>query len=542
MEFIVFPDPDFNQMLGDTLYFQINLTYVENETLFYAMDGATVNYNIFSGVQQINTQILSFVPLGGGLYNLSIDTTNPVEASGADWIAENDYIIEITARKAGFTTKQLSTSFILDSKTTTLVGNETELSAYWGESLTMEVIYTDVSFGASITLDDADVEYSVIGVPLLVGSLNPTGTSGTYVFDLISSDFPNSDSYTLQITASKQNYREQTIFIDINVLAIKTLINDTVGIYENPSISFRTSEIFYFTYEEESSGSGLVGSEIRTYEWTKEVGGSTVDSGAGLLDDLGNGLYSLDFDTENKEIATYTIIFNIEKENYAQRGGILLLNIIPRQFEVNIPSGKIINTVSGNDLTISLSLTDVLNASTIIGADVSITLQGQSFDFNDQGDGTYSITIPGTSLPDAFFLSETIPASISVDTQYYYSQEIDLSITINLVEIFPGFPMFYFLMIVGAAVAVVGSLVAYRTIQKARIPTFVKKVREMSKNIKGRKSISDSLLYPSKDEYIVKELGDKWEMLGLSLNDILGVERKKGKKIPEIPESEGGNF
>jgi hypothetical protein len=102
--------------------------------------------------------------------------------------------------------------------------------------------------------------------------------------------------------------------------------------------------------------------------------------------------------------------------------------------------------------------------------------------------------------------------------------------------------MFYFLMIVGAAVAVVVSLGAYRTIQKARIPTFVKKVREMSKNIKGRKSISDSLLYPSKEEYIVKELGDKWDMLGLSLEDILGIERKKGKKMPEIPESEGGNI
>ena len=56
------------------------------------------------------------------------------------------------------------------------------------------------------------------------------------------------------------------------------------------------------------------------------------------------------------------------------------------------------------------------------------------------------------------------------------------------------------------------------------------------------KSISDSLLYPSKEQYIVKELGDKWEMLGLSLDDILGVERKKGKKMPEIPESEGGDF
>ena len=107
-------------------------------------------------------------------------------------------------------------------------------------------------------------------------------------------------------------------------------------------------------------------------------------------------------------------------------------------------------------------------------------------------------------------------------------------------EIFPGMPMFYFLMIVGGIVAVVGSLVAYRVIQQAKIPKFVKKARAMKKEIKGRKSISDSLLYPSKEEYIVKKLGDKWEMLGLSLEEILGIDTKKKKKLPESTEPKGG--
>ena len=100
--------------------------------------------------------------------------------------------------------------------------------------------------------------------------------------------------------------------------------------------------------------------------------------------------------------------------------------------------------------------------------------------------------------------------------------------------------MFYFLMIVGAIVAVVGSLVTYRQILRARIPKFVKKVREMSKNIKGTKTISESLMYPSKDEYIVKKLRDKWEMLGLSLEEILGVDMKKRKELPERTEIKGG--
>jgi len=109
-----------------------------------------------------------------------------------------------------------------------------------------------------------------------------------------------------------------------------------------------------------------------------------------------------------------------------------------------------------------------------------------------------------------------------------------------MTEIFPGFPMFYFLLIIIGIVAVVGSLVSYRQIQRARIPTFIKKTRSMKSTIKSRKSISESLLYPSKESYIVKQLGDKWETIGLSLENILGIEPKKGKKSLEKSNNEGG--
>ena len=401
------------------------------------------------------------------------------------------------ATKAGFITEQVSTSFLLDPKSSTLVGNETELTAYWGEQLVMDVVYTDISFGGSNPIDDATVEYFVIGVPGVSGPLTPYGSGGRYQFSIDTTLFPASDSYVIQITANKQNYQELSVFVDVNILAIKSLINDSVGVYKTIDVAFMEEQIFYFIYEEESSGLGLVGSELKTYEWTKEVGGSIVDSGAGSLIDLGNGVYSLDFDTENKEIAIYTIIFNIEKENYAQRGGILIVNIIPREFDITLSpdfNGIIISTVSGENLVFKLGLTDKINGSSIIGAAVSITIQGESIDFVDLGNGNYSVTIAASKLPDAFFLPENIQGRITVNNVYYSSDEIDITIDVKMVEIFPGFPMFWFLMIVGVIVAVVGSLVASRQIRRARIPTFVKKAREMSKNIKGRKAISDSLL------------------------------------------------
>jgi len=535
------PDPDFNQMLGDLLYFQVNFTY-SNGTHTFDVTGATVSYDIISGVQTINTQDLYFFEIGGGLYNLTIDTSNPVETGGIDWFSERDYLIEITAFKSGIITEKISTSFILDPKTTTLVGNESSLAAYWGEYITMDLTYTDVSFGGNNPIDDATLEYYVEEDDTVVGSLIPYGSNGRYQLLIPTTDFQISGSYDLHITATKQNYQYKDLKVELVINAIKSLINDTVAIYEDIDLAYMESEIYYFTYTIESTGAGLSGAETRTYEWTKEVSGSIVDSGAGALADLGSGIYSLNFNTQTLEIATYTIIFNIEKENYVERGGIFILNIIPRTFNVVLPSDSfednIVSAISGKSLTFTIDVTDYINGSYVSGSDVYLNMEGQDYLFDDLGNGTYSISI--SELPNAFFLNVPISAEISVGKTNYATKITTITINVKIVEIFPGFPMFYFLIIVIGAAAVVGSLVTYRAIQKARIPTFVKKATEMRKNIKGKKSISDSLLYPSKEQYIVKKLGDKWDMLGLSLGDILGLETKKKKKLPEFSEQEGG--
>jgi len=44
------------------------------------------------------------------------------------------------------------------------------------------------------------------------------------------------------------------------------------------------------------------------------------------------------------------------------------------------------------------------------------------------------------------------------------------------------------------------------------------------------------LIYPTKEEHIVKKLGDRWEMLGISLADIMEVELGKRKKSTGKPE------
>ena len=162
----------------------------------------------------------------------------------------------------------------------------------------------------------------------------------------------------------------------------------------------------------------------------------------------------------------------------------------------------------------------------------------RTFTLKEGADGVYVLTIDTTD-PDyqAFFMPQTLTANITISKTDYVTQTIDITIVIGMDEWpIPGFPAFYFIMIVGAIVAVVGSLATYRYIQLAKIPKFVKNARAMKKAMKERGEISESLMYPTKEEYKVKILGDKWEALGLSLEDILGIERKKIKIAPEAEE------
>jgi hypothetical protein len=146
-----------------------------------------------------------------------------------------------------------------------------------------------------------------------------------------------------------------------------------------------------------------------------------------------------------------------------------------------------------------------------------------------------------TSGIDAFIAPKTLSAVITVEKDNYEVDPLGITIIVGMTEIF-GFPLFYFILIVGGVAAIVGSLITYRMIQQARIPTFVKKARKMKSVIKSKKTIPESLTYPSKEDYIVKNLGNKWESIGLSLEDILGTEEKKKMKSESEEIRKGGEF
>ena len=277
------------------------------------------------------------------------------------------------------------------------------------------------------------------------------------------------------------------------------------------------------------------------YQWYEvSANGSIISNISNKTDliEVQNTTYILDFNTVLRDVGDYVIFVTLYKENYDVRIVLIDLTIQKRKMTLNLTATNLIQNQirieQGNPILFELALTDLTepaNPQPITDATIFLTIGLEQYSLTGTN-GTYKYTFK-TSEINTFFTIQVYTGEISIAREDYVPESISITIVVEMIEIFPGLPLFYFIMIVSSVAAIIGSLVAYRIIQLSRISAFVKKARKMKKVIKGKKTISESLLFPSKDDYIVKQLGDKWDMLGLSLQKILGIEKIKKKKLPE---------
>ncbi|MFX1380216.1 MAG: LamG domain-containing protein [Promethearchaeota archaeon] len=416
-----------------------------------------------------------------------------------------------------------------------------EVSQFYDELINITVRYYDFITNDPIIADIFRYDWDYGSGTLDPDPLNP----GYYTVEIDTSAATNVGKYRIEFTAGLENYTKIDNFgFYINILSRPTTINGEDGIlYISQNIYIFKELNFTFNYIDEMRGTSISNLDEMSYllQQLDENGDpipGTSETGS-LVEDTNE--FILDLNTERRQDGEYSIIVTLDKMNWDHSIAIISLTIMKRVFEITLPEPPFIDSkiliASGAALDFAITLTDPNNDTVpnapVRGANVYLTIQGKDIFFNHTGNGIYAIE--RTVIAEAFFMPQTFTATLNIEKQYFSTSSTSITVVVKMQEIF-GFPLFYFLMIVGAVIAVAGSLIAYRTIQRARIPSFVKKAREIKKNIKGKRSISDSLLYPTKEEYIVKKLGEKWEAIGLSLDDIMDVKGKKSKKLPEIKE------
>ena len=250
--------------------------------------------------------------------------------------------------------------------------------------------------------------------------------------------------------------------------------------------------------------------------------------------------YVLDFNTIIRPYGSYQFYIILHKQNYEDK--MVQISLIIEKREIDYSLGdmfvdKQVSIVKGETLTLEIELEDETTGQKLTGADVVLEIGDKEFDFDEEDDGVYELEFSPKDY-EAFFTSNTLTGTIKISKSNYTTKEFDIAIVVEMEEVTEGVPTFYFIMVVAAIAAVVGSLATYRFIQKAQIPTYVKKARKIKKSIKSGDKVSETLLYLSREEYMVKRLDAKYKALGLSYYDLLGL-KGKGKTEDSLKKNGG---
>lgn len=355
-------------------------------------------------------------------------------------------------------------------------------------------------------------------------------------------------SYAIFINFKKNNYEVRNALIDLKILIRPTKLNGTdyTGKTEEAVLPFTiyTGEKINFTFDYTSvlTGAKLTSNMVKKYFRWIQIGAN--NNGTLNLNITSNNRYSLDFNTANREAGDYQLVTYLESTNHSLQVYTINLKIKIRQINFTLSgfTGGQIIIKQGIKQIIQMSLIDnSRGGAPLLSANVTLQIGSQIIILmDDNGDGIYT-GIFDSSIINTFFQQETLTGTIIIEKKFYETKEITATIVVRMIDtpFLDGVPLFWVVMGIALIGGVVGSLLTYRYVQLARIPTFVKKTRKISNAIKGRKEIQEALLYPPKEAVAVKLYGEDWEFLGLSLTDILGIEITKAKTLPEVPVEPG---
>jgi len=515
---------EFSQTFGEL----INLTvkYYNNTNL--PLKGARLTYEwlYYDPIQFYED------PINEGYYTATIDTS-----LAEVWGTKS---IEITAKQENYTTQVIFTSLIITERSTTL-NNETDLvyinSKVWVEDPNpFEFIYQDVlteeNIGNLTTATYTWEELYPNGTRILeasgTGFLVQNGDN-THTLDF-RTELKSIGFYYLYVTLHKQNYKAKSALINLEImsrvfdytLSSEQLVGNIITIRNGDPLDLNLNLQDLTRYIPLENATISMMYQNKNYTFSEEL----------------NGSYSLEITdytrlSEDEISTTSTTSIIISKANFTSQTIDITILLKNRIFNISISKpfkNNLIKIVSGDRLSFDIALNDSYDNSGITDGTITIFIGNQVYDdltIINNGDGTYTITF--TSYPEAFTSSKTLSGEIIIQKTNFKTERISITIEIRMAEIFPGMPTFYFILITISIIGILGSVVAYRVIQQARIPKHIKKIKKVKSLIKSKKKITEIIDIPTKAEMTAKLFGNEWKEIGLSIEKSLGIEDLKKK-------------
>jgi len=517
----------------------------DNGNSWYAVTNPTAYCSL--SIKQVGSEVnLIEVIMSRGLGDGNFTSTMNSSFLSAG-VSSKYYIVKITGLFPGYPEPN-SISFILRINSiptaisvhdynTKIERIDKSFTKYFNELINISIKLSVFESGSS--LYGALVTYTWIGlepIEILEDHLN----NDYYTFTINSSRALSTGVKIISISTLIENYSSQTNFlIYLNILERRTELNGEENLlYLNPKVLVQDAKNFIFTYRDVNSQEIIGDLTVASYTWQELYENGTIipgRDGIGSLTQNANKSYSLDFNTEFKNIGFYFLYITLQKENYESKFALINLEIILRDFTAEVFLDDLhrtqINLIHGTDLEFEIVINDSSRGNIPLqNAIVVLKLGDYQYNFNETSPGVYMYIFETENI-ETFFAPRLLAGTILIQKSNFTSQETRINISIQMEEIFPGMPTFYFILLISAIIGIAGSLTIYRVVQQARIPKFIKKVRKVKAVIKSNKPIRDSLLTKTKEQMMINLYNEDWKSLEISLESILDIEEKRPKEL-----------
>lgn len=452
---------------------EYSLTFIQGETFRISVNYSTIYgdpVELATVTYLVGTLSGSFIEIGNGIYNVTIDTTTLVAGS---------YTIYVTASSPNVDSQSRAISLILTLIPAEIVPETAIYNIYWGDAFTITVFFRNLSNDSAIL--GASIEYSW---GPFSGTLVANGTPGWYTSTLPSTGFAAGSVYVATLTANEPHFQfvvtTVTVFInprptDLDLVAANMYFPDTdavtlLNISEPWTVP--RSDILYLYFNFTDYENAIITDGTGVYNWLY---------GSGVLT-YNNGLYYAAIDMTQITPGSYFLDVTFTRQNYeiAQVTQLpLTITLVRTEIRLEIEGGTYYG-FTGDPLVFGLILWDLDHNISIDFANISVFIQGFTPDegirLTNHHNGLY--TFDGfISFPfEATYIIEITAESGLV----YQITSLNMPAVITLHPIVQQ-GLRYGLIAAILGILLLGAWVAYSRVFS--IPWLVRKMRGMSKTI-----------------------------------------------------------
>ncbi|MHA1928330.1 MAG: hypothetical protein ACTSV2_07100, partial [Candidatus Thorarchaeota archaeon] len=317
---------------------------------------------------KFSTEIYEMIHVGGGIYNVSVDTI--IFEAGEFTLTVQFNMTNHETRNRDFQIRLSKISATLDAWLDSLV-------IVNGQYLTFTANYTSLLDGSSIP--SATVTYDWIGG---AGVLMWNGGTLVFVNQTTITDVPVGTHYIL-IQALSNNFKTVSLQLTIEIGVIST----SLSVYQDQTIIWSSygDYINLTVYLENTDLSTPVTLANLTYT-VSGVSGTMID-GSEL------GYYTILLNTTELDVGSFIIEINAEKPGFAHSFVQLLLNLERIDTEIQILTDAYIEGYYGEIITFTFRYVDLIRDLDITGANATFTIDWLSGDLYQTNDSHYTLII-----------------------------------------------------------------------------------------------------------------------------------------------------